>query len=235
VQETLARSRTLATLGEVASGAAHEMNNPLAVISGRSQLLASRVQDVELRESALEIVSQSHRLSDMITALRSFAEPVDPVIEPVDLADLVMRVVQRYGPGERRQPQVNTVFTEALASALIDGELIGQALGELVRNAVEAKGSRHIELRVQTDPLDDRLKIEVRDDGTGLSEHALTHAFDPFFSAKPAGRQPGLGLARARRYVEAHGGRITLSNNPAGGAIATIWLSNWRQDKQEAA
>ena len=106
------------------------------------------------------------------------------------------------------------------------------AVGELVRNAMEAKGSSHIELRVHTDPLDDRLRIEVRDDGSGLSEHALRHAFDPFFSDKPAGRQPGLGLARVRRYVEAHGGRMTLVNGPCGGALATIWLSQWRDGDQ---
>ena len=98
---------------------------------------------------------------------------------------------------------------------------------------MEAKGSRHIELRVQTDPLDGRLKIEVRDDGAGLSEHSLRHAFDPFFSDKPAGRQPGLGLARARRFVEAHGGRITLVNGPTGGAIATIWLKDWNRQEQQ--
>jgi len=236
-QEALARSRTLATLGEVAAGAAHEMNNPLTVICGRAQLLAGRLDDADLRGAALEIASQSHRLSAMITALRSFAEPVKPNLQPVDLADLIVRVVQQTKSRGKRQPQVNTVFTKPLPAARVDGDLLGRALGELLRNAMEAKGSQHIELRVQTDGPDDRLRIEVRDDGSGLNEHALRHAFDPFFSAKPAGRQPGLGLATARRYVEAHGGRITLINGPSGGAVATIWLKNWRErpDKRTAA
>jgi signal transduction histidine kinase/HD-like signal output (HDOD) protein len=228
MQETLSVSQTMATLGEVAAGAAHEMNNPLTVISGRGQLLVNRLHDGELNRMAREVVNEAHRLSDMITALRSFAEPIAPVIRPVDLADVVVRAVQHYGPGQRRQPQVNTIFTEALPPVHIDAELVAAALGELVRNAVESKGSRHIELRVQTDPLDDRLRIEVRDDGSGLSEHALKHAFDPFFSEKAAGRQPGLGLATARRNIEAHGGRITLVNGPSGGGIATIWLAGWR-------
>src|SRR6185503_3376699 len=88
--------------------------------------------------------------------------------------------------------------------------------------------SSQVEVCVQIDPLDDRLKISVTDNGTGLSKHALTHAFDPFFSAKPAGRQPGLGLAQARRIVEAHGGQITLENARPRGAIATIRLDHWR-------
>lgn len=232
-QEALARSRTLATLGEVAAGAAHEMNNPLTVICGRAQLLATRLHDDDLRVAAREIATQSHRLSGMITALRSFAEPVKPNIQPVDLPDLIVRVVQQVECRANRQPQINTVFAEPLPPVRVDGELLGRALGALLRNAMEAKGSRHIELRVQTDGPDGRLRIEVRDDGSGLTEHALRHAFDPFFSAKPAGRQPGLGLACARRCIEAHGGKITLVNGPSGGAIATIHLGHWKEQPEQ--
>ena len=81
-----------------------------------------------------------------------------------------------------------------------------------------------IELRAHIDRLDDRLIIQVVDRGPGLSEHALAHAFDPFFSEKLAGRQPGLGLTKARRFVEAHQGKLTLENGASGGAVATIRL-----------
>ncbi|MFK7961183.1 MAG: HDOD domain-containing protein [Phycisphaerales bacterium] len=237
VQETLARHQTLATLGEVAAGAAHEMNNPLTVISGRAQLLQNRLMDAPLRKAAAEITNESQRLSDMITALRSFAEPVVPQRSRIDLANLVMRVVQQYGPGQRRTPTVNTILVETLPAALIDPTLVSEALGELIRNACESKGVRNIELRVLIDPLEDRLRLEVRDDGAGLSGHALRHAFDPFYSDKPAGRQPGLGLSKANRFVEAHGGVISLVNAAGGGAIATIWLPNWRdpEDARRAA
>jgi signal transduction histidine kinase len=229
-QMALARSQTMATLGEVAAGAAHEMNNPLMVISGRSQLLARRLDDPDAKEMAREIDEQTHRLSDMITALRSFAEPLAPKARPVDLTDLVLRAVQRFGAADGRQT-VDTVFSEGLPVAMLDDELIGGALDELLANSSESKGTEHIELRVQTGPLDGRLRIEVRDDGAGLTEHAQRHAFDPFFSAKPAGRQPGLGLARARRAIEAHGGELTLVNAPGSGAVATIWLRDWRQEE----
>jgi len=227
-REALSRSRTMGTLGEVAAGAAHEMNNPLTIISGRAQILANRLKDPEQHQMAAEIFAQSHRLSDMISALRSFAEPVTPKRLPLELANLVVRVVQRLSPHEQRQPQINTIFAQPIPLIRADADLLGDALCELVRNATESKGCRHIELRVQTDPLDDRLKIEVRDDGEGLTEHTLEHAFDPFFSVRPAGRQPGLGLARARRSVEAHGGQVTLACGPHSGAVATIWLSDWR-------
>ncbi len=188
---------------------------------------------------AQEIFDQAHRLSDMISALRSFAEPLALRRQPVDIADLAVRVVQRLDATGRRQVQISTVFAQTLPPIHADPDLLAAAIDELLRNAVEAKGSTHIELRVQTDPSDGRLKIEVRDNGEGLDEHTLKHAFDPFFSCRPAGRQPGLGLSRARRSVDAHGGRITLANGPRGGAVATIWLdpgpTTQEQDRPQAA
>ena len=235
MQQTLARHQTLATLGEVAAGAAHEMNNPLTVISGRAQLLQARLSEPGLRKAATEITTQARNLSDMISALRSFAEPLALQRSATDLPDLVMRVVQEYGPGERRSPSVGTIITESIPPAWVDSALIRASLGELVRNAVESRGCQSIEIRIAIDPLGDRLRLEVRDDGAGLSPEALRHAFDPFYSDKPAGRQPGLGLARASRAVEAHGGEITLVNAAGGGAIAAIWLPDWRLPSQAPA
>jgi signal transduction histidine kinase/HD-like signal output (HDOD) protein len=234
-QDALTRTHALAALGEIVAGAAHEMNNPLAVISGRAQLLAKQITEPSLAEVANLIATQAHRLSDMITTLRSLTEPAASRRKTIDLGRLIMRIVSRFEPEpDRRRPfTVTTVISDNLPEVLIDAEQVGEALFELVRNAAESRGVRHIELRVQIDPFDDRLKIQVRDDGSGLSEHALAHAFEPFFSEKPAGRQPGLGLARARRYVHAHGGRLTLENGPSGGAVATIWLDQWRAEDQK--
>ena len=232
-QDELARSKAMAALGEVASGAAHEMNNPLAVISGRAQILAARLEDPELKSMAQQVVDQSQRLSDMITAMRSVAEPAIPKLRTVDLGELMERVLQEVRPKSNGESRINLVVQEGIPRVLIDPDQIAGAVHELVRNAFEAEPSRQIELRVQTDGLDDRLKIQVTDQGPGLSEHALSHAFDPFFSDKPAGRQPGLGLARARRLVEAHNGRVTLENGPAGGAVATIWLSAAQDNRRQ--
>ena len=227
-RDSAARAQAMAALGELAAGAAHEMNNPLAVISGRSQLLAERLQDPELKSAAQQIVQRSHDLSDMITALRVVAEPAEPKPQPVDLCAVLQEIVSEFGPRNAGASRIKLVVEEGVGQVLVDPDHIAQAVRELVRNAVEASSDAQIEVRVQIDPLDDRLKVQVTDNGPGLSDDALAHAFAPFFSDKPAGRQPGLGLARVKRLVEANRGRITLENGPTGGAVATIWLPGGR-------
>ena len=90
-QAEILRSRTMITVGEMAAGAAHEMNNPLAVISGRSQLLAHQLSDPKHKAAAHLIHEQSHRLTDIITELMDFAKPVPPTPGETDLADLIER------------------------------------------------------------------------------------------------------------------------------------------------
>jgi signal transduction histidine kinase/HD-like signal output (HDOD) protein len=234
-QDHLAQVQTMAAVGELAAGAAHEMNNPLTVISGRSQMLADLLIEPEQRSMARQIALHAHRLSDIITALRLFAEPTRAQPRRVDVGELVRQVIGDASSRRRREIEINTVIgNDVPGHVLIDPDQIGRALAELVRNAVESEGSTHVELRVQIDPANDRLKLQVTDDGSGLAPYTLAHAFDPFFSAKPAGRQPGLGLSQARRLVEASGGRVTLENGPHKGAVATIRLPHWREQNEEA-
>ncbi|MCZ6835573.1 MAG: HDOD domain-containing protein [Planctomycetota bacterium] len=231
-QDRLAQVKTMAALGELAAGAAHEMNNPLTVISGRSQILLNSIIDPEQRSMAKQIALQSHRLSNIITALRLFANPTESKPKSVNLQELIGKIVREVKPKRRKPMDLNSVFTSDIPTKVfIDPDQIGRAVTELLQNAVEAEGSSHVELRVQIDASDDRLKIQVTDDGSGLAPHTLTHAFDPFFSAKPAGRQPGLGLSQAQRLVEASGGQITLENGSLKGAVATIWLPHWREHR----
>lgn len=233
MQDQLARSKALASLGEIAAGAAHEMNNPLTVISGRSQLLARNLTDPTAKNMAEQIVEQSHKVSDMITALRTFAEPTKPDRKPVHLGKLLETVVRKTRGRYKTPAPIKVILEQTLPMVHVDPEQMSRAVLELLRNAIESEGSAHIEVRVQIAPADGRLCVYVTDDGSGLSPHVLAHAFDPFFSAKPAGRQPGLGLAQAQRLIEAHGGTLTLENGRKRGAVATIRLPDWNGEAAE--
>jgi len=225
-QAEILRSRTLITVGEMAAGAAHEMNNPLAVISGRSQLLAAQLSDPKLKASASLVFEQSHRLSAIITELMDFAKPVPPAVQQAVLADVVARALAdakvRSDPADR---QIEVTVGQ-MPLVMVDPGQVAAALTEVVENAIHATEGRdgHVSIHAAHDPYSGRVVMTVSDNGCGMDENTAKRAFDPFFSAKPAGRRRGLGLAKALRWLEASGGSIRLESQPGEGTRATILL-----------
>lgn len=227
-QDRLLAAESMARLGEMASGAAHEMNNPLAVISGRSQLLAMSLSPGSKEQSAAQTVfEQAHRLSDLITSLRMFADPPEADRKPADVGKLLSNIVKT----------VRTKVTSSEASVPIDlqikGELppmhidrsqIDRAVTELVVNAVQSQPRTGVVITVLIESTERQLMIQVMDDGIGMDAHTLDHAMDPFFSAKPAGRRAGMGLTVAQQMASGHGGRIELRSQPGRGTVSTLIL-----------
>ncbi len=232
-QARLARSQALASLGEMAAGAAHEMNNPLCVISGRSQVLASRLSNSRDRRMAEQIAEQAQRLSDLLTSLHLFTDPPRPEPSRCQLADLIARAIKTARERTGKDAPISVRLSADLPEAYLDVDQVSGALVELVVNAAEACPKHFIDVQIQIDAREDRLLILVKDDGHGMSAHTLNHAFDPFFSVKPAGRQPGLGLARAQRLVAANGGTIEFESQPNVGTTARITLKSWRVPDDE--
>lgn len=239
-QQQLAEAQSMARLGELTAGAAHELNNPLTVISGRAQLLSVKLNEPSLREHAAQIAGAATRMSDLVTRLHLVARPPTPVVGAVHLTDLVNVVIrvarERYAatrPPAAAVPGVKLVLGSQLATAAGDGKLLTRALVEIVLNAMEAEPATGVEVRVSV-TAEDALVIAVKDDGRGMSDRALHHAFDPFFSEKPAGRQTGLGLAIARRLVGLHGGYIRLESRPGKGTLALVTLPGWRLGQTSA-
>jgi signal transduction histidine kinase len=218
-----AEAQSLMRLGEMAAGAAHEMNNPLTVISGRSQMLVSRLTERKDKAAAASIAEAAQHLSNLITSLRLLADPPAPVVRAVPVPDLVSAAVAlaeaRAGSG-----RVKVALPRTPLDIELDRELVESALAEPIINALEAAPDGQVRVHVQKPPSDDRILIVISDEGPGLSDRALQHAFDPFFSDKPAGRQTGLGLTRARRLLELHGGTIRIESPRDEGTTVRIEL-----------
>jgi signal transduction histidine kinase/HD-like signal output (HDOD) protein len=226
-QSEILRSRTMISVGEMAAGAAHEMNNPLAVISGRSQLLATQLADPKFKAAAHLIHEQAHRLSAIITELMDFARPEAPTLETADIADVLERALHeakmQTDPADR---SIELTIGEAPGVSL-DVKQVSAAICEVLENAIHATDPQKGQIGIHAgfDPFSNRVVVTISDDGCGMDENTVKHAFDPFFSNKPAGRRRGMGLAKALRWIEASGGSIRLESRPAQGTRIIVLLS----------
>lgn len=223
-QTRLTEAQALARLGEVTAGAAHEMNNPLTIISGQAQLLATRLRDLKDRAAAERIVQAAEDLSGLISSLHLIAAPPKVQTQDCELGRVVSDAMQIAKQRLGRVPQAQADIAPEVGRARLDPALVSKALAELIVNAAEADPKGTVVVRVEIDPVTSELLVRVRDRGTGVSLKSLTHAFDAFYSDKPAGRGRGLGLTRAKSCIEAIGGRVLLANAPGGGALATLVL-----------
>ena len=231
-REQVVHDRAMASLGELARGAAHEFNNPLLIISANAQMLREANSEVSNRTALDAIVAQSHKLSDMVSALHELSQPLRLRPVQVEVEDWIPLAIAEVSPS----PQVVCRVDPTASQAFFDPDQLRLAILELLHNAHSEESVSKIVISTHIDPLDGRWMLRLADDGPGLSDKALAHAFDPFFSQKPAGRRTGLGLARARRIVEAHGGELLLKNRSPRGATATIKLPASRTvDRSNAA
>lgn len=229
----IAEMQSLARLGEMAAGAAHEMNNPLAIISGRAEMLAEQAASMTDRAAAAAIVEASRRLSDLITAMSAIANPPPPTPGRTPIREVAEEAIRQASERTGITTHVE-LESDPGAEAIIDRKLIAAAVSELVANALEAAPNGNVRVRTEIVPADGRLIVSVIDDGAGMSPRTQEHAFDPFFSERPAGRRTGLGLTRARRLVELHGGHIRLISQKGQGTTATIELPMWQAPIHEA-
>jgi PAS domain S-box-containing protein len=221
IEERLREQTALARLGEMAAVIAHEVKNPLAGIRGAIQVIGGRLPK-ESRDAAVvkEIVTRIDALNELIKDLLLFARPPQPRPAPVDLADLVQTTADLL----RGDPALKTIGVRVEGNALpamADAELLKIVFQNLLVNGVQAMHGQG-DIRVTLETIDGLARVTFRDAGPGIAPDVLDKIFTPFFTTKARGT--GLGLATAKRIVEAHGGRIAIACPPGGGTTVTVEL-----------
>jgi len=226
MEDEILQSKKMAALGRVAAGAAHEMNNPLTIISGRAQILFSKEQDDQQKKMLQVIIGQCERLSKIITDLLSYSRPHPPARERFDLKEALKQVIDLNGPTlQQKKIKVETRFGEGPIHAVADRMQIQQVVTNLVVNAIHAmEPEGQLTLSASLDPQRTEIRIEVSDSGEGIPAADLEHIFEPFFSTKEVGRGTGLGLSISHSIVTAHGGRILVRSAPGKGSTFTVLL-----------
>ncbi len=221
----------LEAMAELAAGAGHEINNPLAIIAGRAQLLLKDESDPERRRELAAINAQVMRAHEMIADLRLFARPPRPEFQAVELAALVDRVLGELAPqAAERATELRRSECPRPLELEADPIQLSVALRALVTNALEAIGrGGHVVVAVEGS--EDTVAIRVSDDGPGITPDERRRIFDPFFSARQAGRGLGMGLPKCWRIVTDHGGRIEVESQPGQGSTFTIRLPRRRAER----
>jgi len=206
----------LAAVAEFAAGASHEINNPLAVISGHSQYLLKHESDPGRREALESIVRQTRRIHSVLAELMLFARPPEPRPEWLDLARVVREAMAELAPlAAERGVEVQSGHLTTPLWAEADPKQLRIAVAALVRNGVEAAPPGGW-VRVNTTVRPDRLEVAIEDSGPGPDDRSRAHLFDPFYSGRAAGRGRGLGLPAAWRLARENGGEVRYVPVPGG-------------------
>jgi putative nucleotidyltransferase with HDIG domain len=218
---------TLEALAEMAGGAAHEMNNPLSVISGRAQMLANTEQDFERKKMLEQIRQNSEELSGIIDDLMTYAEPPKPRPGPTAvkqmLDDAIHLAAQKTGV-DHVNYQIEAV--DNLPDVFVDSAQLVSALANIICNSLESYPDKNgpIKITAEADEPGEFVKLAISDLGCGMEAETLRKATQPFFSAKPAGRKRGMGLAHAQRTIRLNGGTLSIESEPGKGTTVTISL-----------
>lgn len=228
-QEQLVHAAKLASVGQLADGVAHEINNPAGIIVARTDYMASVVQGrdgyADIRDDVDAIRRQARRISEIVRGLLTFSRPAALEIRPVNLNLLVQECLGMIAPKcYPKEIELQSNLDGSLPTIQADHDRLEQVLINVLNNAVEAmpgKGRLIVETRAGPDG---RATIRVTDTGKGIPEEHLKRIFDPFFTTKRADRGTGLGLSISYGIVRDHGGTIEASSRPGEGTSFEITL-----------
>jgi two-component system NtrC family sensor kinase len=235
MQERLLQSEKMVSVGQLVSGVAHELNNPLTGITGFAQLLLARELDESTKRDVETIYDEAERASKIVQNLLSFARRKRAEKELVNLNVLLERVLElRTYDFRVKNIDVELELDPELPETMVDADQIQQVFLNVVINAEQAMLSAHGQgtLTVRSERKDGALRISFQDDGPGMAPETVRRIFDPFFTTKDTGEGTGLGLTISYGIIEDHGGRIWAESEPGRGTTFTIELPVLRGEQR---
>jgi two-component system, NtrC family, sensor kinase len=212
----------LRALAEFAAGAGHEINNPLAVISGQAQYLLAHENEPSRRAALDKIIVQTQRIHTLLRDLMQFARPPAANRRAVDMVRLIDEVATALADHAlhhqvrlkvREEQDTNPPLAPPTCLVLADAGQVKTALTCLVRNAIEAAGAEGW-ASVRLVESGGQVHVLIEDSGLALPDEQREHLFDPFYSGRPAGRGPGLGLPTAWSLARQQNGDVYLASEP---------------------
>ena len=220
-QSQVMEASRLVSIGEMAAGIAHEINNPLAAVMGFAQLAMRRDVDETVQKDLDKILTQAKRASKIIANLQSFARRYKPKKEPVHVVDILDKVLD-FRSYEMQVSNIALVKNIEPRIPLIMGDehQLDKAFLNIIINAeqsmTEARGAGTLTIDVRR--IDDKVRVSISDDGVGLAEETISKIFDPFFTTRDVGQGTGLGLSVCYGIIHEHDGTITVESKPDEGA-----------------
>jgi signal transduction histidine kinase len=232
----MVQSEKLASLGQLASGMAHEIHNPLTIISGEAQLYLERFKgkDATVDGVLRSIIEECRRAADITRRILRFAKPAPPDVTAVDLKAVVDESLSLAGY-QVRLDRIERVVSvpDGLPKVRSNQNQLQEVILNLILNACQAMGEKGGRLELSAYANGDSVVLKVADTGPGMPAHVLRKVFDPFYTTKPTGT--GLGLFVSQRIVKSQGGTIELESAEGKGACFTISLPAWTENGSAAS
>jgi signal transduction histidine kinase/tRNA A-37 threonylcarbamoyl transferase component Bud32/tetratricopeptide (TPR) repeat protein len=224
-QSKLIHAEKLSSIGRLAAGVAHEINNPLTGVMACVEALESFNVSEDRRDQYFETIKDGlERMKSVVQSLLDFAAPHATEFEPVDVHPLVTSTLRLIHPQiMRRRVQIGLRLRRGKTWVHGNRSQLMQAVMNVLLNAVHAS-PQNGEIRIRTRTDGERVGIEIADHGAGIPEELLNRVCEPFFTTKPQGEGTGLGLAVTLGIMEAHHGELEIDSKPGAGTAVTLWL-----------
>lgn len=242
-QDELARVARINTLGEMSSGVAHEINQPLSAIMSYNEACLAMMDDanpdpVLLRISLVSSVRQANRAGQIIRRLRELASRKQPEVAPLNINDALRSALDLTKSELAARGVIVTIdLAEGLPQVMADSIQLEQVIINLIKNAVDAMTEKNrsdeaMRIFAYSERRGRHVRLGIRDNGTGIPENILPHVFDPFYSSKSEGM--GLGLTISQTIIESIGGRLAARNLETGGAEFSLTLPALKNSHPDA-